>query len=193
MIDVQRFGLLPLSIRREFIGYAGTTPFMAHRYAKFVGAELLGQDLGRLGDDGLKTLLDRYSVAWVVACSANALAELRKHPSIVEETANAADCRILRVTEPARTRFLEGAGRVHAEIDRIEVTEASGERLVLKYHWVPGLRTEPALRIAEAPQPGAPVGFIAVWPEGVRSFAIVPRGPFEVLRGSSSQGGNPMR
>ncbi|MGH7897820.1 MAG: hypothetical protein ACREQQ_07700, partial [Candidatus Binatia bacterium] len=54
-------------------------------------------------------------------------------------------------------------------------------RIVLKYHWLPTLRTEPPLPIEEAPQPGAPVGFIAVRPGGRRDFDVVQRrsrGPF---------------
>ena len=43
------------------------------------------------------------------------------------------------------------------------------------------LRTDPPLRIAEAPQPGAGVGFIAVWPEGAETFVIRPRSLFDAV------------
>ncbi|MGH2669127.1 MAG: hypothetical protein ACRDH5_08445, partial [bacterium] len=55
----------------------------------------------------------------------------------------------------------------------IEVRRAAGGRLVLKYHWLPTLRTIPKLRIEEAPQPHARVGFIAVHPEGHTEFSVV--------------------
>jgi hypothetical protein len=59
-------------------------------------------------------------------------------------------------------------------LDRIAVTHAVGDRIVLKYHWVPGLRTDPPLPIEEAPQRGASVGFIAVRPGATADFTIRP-------------------
>ena len=64
-------------------------------------------------------------------------------------------------------------------LDRIEVRQAAGERLILKYHWMPGLRTDPPLPIEEARQPGAPVGFIAIRPGTTTDFTIRPRGAVE--------------
>jgi len=90
------------------------------------------------------------------------------------------------VREPQRSRFLEGSGRVSADIDRIEVKDARGDRIVLKYHWLPTLRTDPPLPIEEARQPGMPVGFIAVRPGGAHDFTIRPRGVLEFATARSS-------
>jgi hypothetical protein len=68
---------------------------------------------------------------------------------------------------------------VTADVDRIDVKDAAGDRVVLKYHWVPMLRTDPPLPIEEAHAPGMPVGFIAVRPGTVRDFTIRPRRIFE--------------
>ena len=59
-------------------------------------------------------------------------------------------------------------------LDRIEVKHAVGDPVVLKYHWMPSLRTDPSLPIEEARQPGAPVGFIAVHPGATADFTIRP-------------------
>jgi hypothetical protein len=180
-IAVHRFALAPITLPRELIGYIGVSPFAVHRYARFEPGSLLGKRLADLSEAALDATLRRYAISWVVGCTGPTLSGLRAFSSLLEETDHVAGCRAFRVRTPERSRLLEGSGRVQADLDRLEVTEAAGERLVLKYHWVPNLRTEPSLRIAEAPQPGAPVGFIAVWPERTETFIIRPRCLFDAV------------
>jgi hypothetical protein len=179
-IVIHRFALLPTIIRRELIGYVGLSPFAAHRYARFEPGSLLGKRLTDLSASTLDALLRRYAVSWMVGCTAPTVAELERFPSLLEETARVSGCRVFRVRRPDRSRLLEGEGQVRADLDRIDVTDAAGVRVVLKYHWIPNLRTDPPLRIEEAPQPGAAVGFIAVWPQGAKRFSIRTRGLFDV-------------
>jgi hypothetical protein len=174
-----RFALLPTMVHREFLGYSGVEPFAAHRYARFDGDTLFGEKLSGLSEQAFGALLDRYAISWVVGCNVGTLEKLKRFVTVIEEAAPAAECRIFRVRTP-RSRFLEGGGRVSADFDRIEVKDATGERIVLKYHWLPTLRTEPALPIEEERQQGMPVGFIAVRPGGVRNFTIRSTGLFEI-------------
>jgi hypothetical protein len=171
-IVIHRFALLPLAVHRELIGYVGVSSFAVHRYARFQPGWLLGKRLAELSEPAVGAMLRRYAISWVVGCSGWTLSELRRFSSVLEETQHIGVCRAFRVREPERSRLLEGSGRVQADLDRLEVSEANGERLVLKYHWIPNLRTDPPLPIADAPEPGAPVGFIAVWPQGVKTFTI---------------------
>ena len=180
-ILLRRFALLPLAAKREYLGYVATAPFMAHRYASFADGKLFGRDLGTLSAAGLGALLDRYDVSWVVGCAAATIDRLRQLTSLFAADEALGDCQVFRVLAPARSRFLEGKGRARADLDRIDVDDASGERLVLKYHWLPNLGTVPPLPIAEVAQPDAPVGFIGVRPGGVRHFTIVLRGPLGLV------------
>jgi hypothetical protein len=174
-----RFALLPLAIHRELVGWSGVEPFVAHRYARFDGELLLGQRFSDVSEQTLGTALGRYAITWVVGCDSATLAKLEGFSGLLEARATAADCRIFRVRDAQSSRFREGSGRVSADVDRIAVNDAAGDRVVLKYHWVPTLRTDPPLPIEEAREPGMPVGFIAVRPRGVRDFTIRPRGIFE--------------
>ena len=174
-----RFALMPMTIRREFVGWSGVEPFAAHRYARFDGELFFGQRFGGLSEDAFAAALGRYAISWVVGCDSATLATLKRFSALLEDTASAADCRIFRVRSPQRSRFLEGSGHVTADVDRIEVKDAAGDRVVLKYHWVPMLRTDPPLPIEEAHESGMPVGFIAVRPGAVRDFTIRPRRIFE--------------
>jgi hypothetical protein len=174
VIVVRRFALLPLFVDREFLGYTGNAPFMAHRYAGFDGGVLFGKSLAGLSDAQFSAMLSRYAISWVVACSGDALAGVRRFAAVVDEVEAAADCRIFRVRDPQRSRFVEGGGEARASLDRIDVRHAAGDRVVLKYHWMPGLRTEPPLPVEESRQPGAAVGFIAIRPGSTADFTIRP-------------------
>jgi len=172
-ITVTRFALLPLRLSRESIGYQGTAPLSPQRYAAFGYGRILGRDLGRLSEPEFGGLLRRYAISWVVACAPESRQRLERFGQTLERVQGVGDCEILRVRDPEPSKVLEGSARVDAALGRIDVRDAVGERLVLKYHWVPGLRAVPPLRLEEAPQPGARGGFIAAFPSGRRDFTIV--------------------
>jgi MFS family permease len=169
----KRFALLPLKLRRECLGYEGTGALTPHRYASFAFKRLLGLDLTRATEDEVAEVLARYAVSWIVACSGEARSGLGRLADVARHERNVADCELFRVMRPSVSRVLEGSARVEADIDRIEVHEARGDSLVLKYHWVRGLRTIPPLPIEERRIAPAPVGFIRVRPEGRSEFSIV--------------------
>jgi hypothetical protein len=168
-ISIKRFALLPLSAPAEFIGYAGTGPISPQRYATFHHGSLLGRRISDIDEE----LLRRYAVTHVVGCNPQTVRDLRRLTTVLEPEVPLDDCWSFRVRHPEPSRVLAGRGDVRAGLDRIEVRGAEGHRVVLKYHWLPTLRTEPPLPIEEAPQPGAAVGFIAVRPGGQRDFDVV--------------------
>jgi hypothetical protein len=174
-IDMMRFTLLPLEYGREFLGTDHVEQVVAQRYGVFHGGLLLGRPLDKIDAPLLRELLDRYAVSAVVACAPETRAALDRLEEVLEPVRSLADCHGYRVRDAVTSRLLEGRGEVHPTLDRIEVRGAEGERLLLKYHWMPAFRTEPPLPIEPAPQPGAPVGFIAVRPGNVRDFDIVVR------------------
>jgi len=172
-MTVKRFALLPLWLGRECLGYIGTAPISSQFYASFAFTRLLGLDLLRARTLELDETLRRYAVSSIVACSPQARGALGRFPSVVEPLREVADCQVFQVSRPHTSRLLEGRGRATAGIDRIEVRDAEGERIVLKYHWIPGLRTDPPLGLKEYRVPRAPVGFVAVYPAGVRNFTVL--------------------
>ena len=164
--------LLPLRSGHECLGYRGTSYIGAERYAGFSYSSLLGRRFVSLRPAELGALLGRYAITWVVACEPTTKQWLAGFAEVVEHAAAAGDCEIFRVRDADASRLLEGSARLEASLDRIGVADAAGERLVLKYHWAPILRAEPPVHLEEARQPGAPVGFIAAYPEGRRTFTI---------------------
>jgi len=43
--------------------------------------------------------------------------------------------------------FVQGEGKVKTSLNRIELTEIKGNPLILKYHWIAVLHSEPAAKI----------------------------------------------
>ena len=177
-IWIYRFRLLGLVAPREYLGHGGFAPATTYSYVSFGSDTLFRAPLRWFATEArLRLALDRYAISWVVVVSKPTLERFRGFPGVLEERATIGDAVVFRVREPRQSRVLVGSADVRAEHDRIEVRNASGERLVLAYHWLPTWRTIPPLRIEEEPLPGAPVGFIAVHPNGARDFDIVNGGP----------------
>ena len=172
-IPFKRFALLPLRTGREFLGYYFTGAHSVQRYASFGRGGILGHVLARLDDGEARELFSRFAITRIVACTPPSVRHLVRLRGALKPPRSLGGCWMFPVRDPDPSLLLEGRGEVFAELDRIQVRNAEGERLLLKYHWMPTLRTEPPLRLEEVRRHGMPVGFIAVRPGGVRDFAIV--------------------
>lgn len=108
-----------------------------------------------------------YDLAWLVAWSPEARAFCHRHPELVNVVATFGPshapllvARLNRAPHPA----IVGQATVTARPGRIEVENArpEGGELVLRYHWVPGLVTDPPTRLDEYPIDLDPVGLIRI-------------------------------
>jgi len=165
--------LLPAMIGREaFGGPYPEMPIRAHR-ADLVSGVLLGTPLPEWPTERLAAALARYNVGTIVVWSSIARERLAAAPEIVTPAGQLGYFHAFR-TRQAPSWALAGSATVHAKANAIEVTEASPGGVVLKYHWYPGMCTDPPLPIRphEAADLAAP--FIAVDNGGARAFTIRP-------------------
>ena len=102
--------------------------------------------------------LGRYNVEYLVMTAP--FVEVEGRRDLLDLVTRFGPHRIYRTRQPAGY-VLEGQGEVAASLDRLEVTGASPE-LVLKFHWLDGLRCAPGCRIQREPIPGDDAGFIRV-------------------------------
>ena len=65
------------------------------------------------------------------------------------------------VRQPA-TYFLEGRGQITVRDHEIILWDLEGSTIVLKYHWLPGLRAACGVRLEQAGAPPDPHGFIRI-------------------------------
>ena len=76
------------------------------------------------------------------------------------------------VSPSAAGAFLEGSGTISVEFGKIHVKNASSGKVVIRYHWIPGLKAVPALPVKRLEVEGDPVGFIEINNGNVRDFAL---------------------
>jgi hypothetical protein len=165
--------LLPaLTGREAFGGPYPEMPIRVHR-ADLVSGVLLGTPLAEWPSDRLAAALTRYNVGTIVVWSSVARERLAAASDVVTPAGQLGYFHAFR-TRQAPSWLLVGSGSVRARPNAIEVTDASPGGVVLKYHWYPGLCSDPPLPVRphEAPDLAAP--FIAVDNGDVRAFTIRP-------------------
>ena len=148
-------GYFALSAGREFVG----GPFPHLFYAGFTDGALFGADIDSLAPRHLTELLRRYNIGWIVAFSEKSKRSLDASPS-VRPLESFDDVKTYAVDGP-HSYFLEGTGVVTARaVGRVELDRLSGPSVVLKYHYVPGLRAVPPTEIVPFPVEGDPTPFV---------------------------------
>jgi hypothetical protein len=73
------------------------------------------------------------------------------------------------------TWFVQGEGKINARLNRIEASSVWGDELILKYHWVKGLRSAPELKIVPVKIGDDPIPFIKVIDPPSAFVLLIPR------------------
>lgn len=136
-------GYLAKQISREFIG--GPYPYSLPDVSFWDGYGFGGK-IDALSEERFLAGLERYNVGWIVAHSAP-LKRLVSRIPIVEPVAQHEGIEVYRVKR-SLSYVAEGAARIESrDFNRVVVSDAAGERLTLRYNWVPGLVTEPPAQV----------------------------------------------
>lgn len=154
--------LLPGLVPRELIGGPLTNAFILHHWATFQDGRLLNAPIADYPDPRLEQVFSLYNIGWAVCWSEPAKARFRKYPGAAA-AANFGELAVFIIRRD-HNFFLEGAGRVQADFDRIELSglTTEGGRVVVSYHWVEGLRAEPPAGLTRVMVGDDPVGFIGL-------------------------------
>jgi hypothetical protein len=148
-------GFYALTARREFIG--GPYPFL--HFAGFWDGFLFGKRIGAIPPADFRNYLDLYNIGWIIVFSPESKAYLNRQPELVR-TAAFGPFQTYRVEGP-HSFFVSGSGVVsHAGFNDLELDWLQGTQVVLKYHYVAGLVTNPAARVEPVTLPGDPSPFI---------------------------------
>ncbi|MFQ5600165.1 MAG: hypothetical protein ACE5G2_06385 [Candidatus Krumholzibacteriia bacterium] len=169
--DAALQALVPIYTKRETIGGPHGAGPLEHAQVDFGNGQLLGRPFGAWTSAELAAILERYNVGAALAWSPEARGFLTRHPQLLEPAATTPVYAAFRVRRASRALSV-GEARVRAGYDRLELSDVRGDVLVLKYHWVEGLRSTPPVPIECAEVPGDPVGFIRVWPSGETGLVL---------------------
>ncbi|RTL18824.1 MAG: hypothetical protein EKK52_13770 [Burkholderiales bacterium] len=129
-------GLLAMRADRELIGGA----YPGVDFANAWDDTAFGQPLSRFTPEALVQRLDDYNIRWMLCHREACRHAMQSVPGVSRVAELGPVTAFERTTAPGWV--LEGQARVTARChNRLELDDISGDRLVLRYHWVPGLRS----------------------------------------------------
>jgi hypothetical protein len=168
---------LPACSGAQVIGGPYSRVWTQFNHANADQERVFGQLVATISPADLAAVLSQYNVHWVVVNVAfrnwvNLADWDRQHPGTFVPVAQQGPFEIMAVAQPS-TWFFQGAGTVRADYNWLAVRGATPGGIVLKYHWLPSLRTVPALPIRPVYIGGDPIAFIAVDNGPTTDFEIV--------------------
>jgi hypothetical protein len=155
--------LFPEYVKREYL--CGPRPMypIKHSYASFTAGTLFEKKIEDYTLEELKQHFDTYNVRWIVAWCEESKRVFDRFP---EYMAKAGEIDAFTLYEVKRTPsfFLKGRGTVKSDYNRLELSGVVPEdgEIIISYHWMPYLKTEPALPLESVPVGDDPVGFIRI-------------------------------
>ncbi len=149
---------------REFVGGPYPYVFEDYHYVSFQDGRAFGRSLSDFNPKELLERLKLYNVKWIICWSSGCREYFNAYGGYYRFADRSDRFDIFEVSGYEPTYFLKGGGRVTADYGKLSVygARANDGSVVLKYHWMAGCRSEPALKVAPYRVPGDPVGFIQV-------------------------------
>jgi len=132
-----------------------------HHFAEFHSGKLFKRDIQTLDNDEIKNYLRLYNIGAVVAFHPASIRRLQLIPGLVTIDRQIVPIFLMKVHQPL-TWFLQGDGNVKSGPNRLEISDARGNEITLKYHWIEGLASTPAVKIIPVKIGEDPIPFIKV-------------------------------
>ncbi|MGZ8494599.1 MAG: hypothetical protein ACXWWP_01745, partial [Candidatus Binatia bacterium] len=150
---------LPHLTGRQLIGGPINLYNDRHHFAEFHSGKLFKRAIGAIADGELRNYLRLYNIGAVVAFHPASVEKLLSIPGLVTVDRRIGPIHLMKVNQPL-SWFVEGDGKVQAGANRLELRDLKGGEIVLKYHWVAGLNSEPAANIEAVKLADDPIPFI---------------------------------
>jgi hypothetical protein len=103
--------------------------------------------------------LSLYNIGAIVAFHPASIKRLQALPGLISLGQRIGPVHLMKVQQPL-SWFIKGAGKVTTNWNRLELSDLSGDEVILKYHWVKGLTASPAARIEPVFFADDPIPFI---------------------------------
>jgi hypothetical protein len=159
-------GYLPDLLHAELIGGPHPSTLAPTGRTNFVAGTLLGHEIADLPEASLRAVLHDFNIATVVAWSA---ASQRRFDALRLDRSRIGAFHVYRVPNPPG---FATSGTASARPDVITVVGAVADGTVLRWHYDPRMRVEPALPIEEVVLPYIRPGLIRVRNGAVRDFNV---------------------
>jgi hypothetical protein len=138
---------------REFIG--GPYPFQ--HFAGFWDGWLFNRPIAQIGAEEFKKYTDLYNVGWIIAHSVESKRYFDRIPGVVPVD-QFEELKAYRIDRKL-SFFLQGAGRIKKRgHNDLLLSDLAGAAATIKYHFVPGMKSDPPativpVRLLDDPNP----------------------------------------
>ncbi len=165
--------LLPERTARSFVGGPYPYVFLDYHYTHFQDGRLLGRDLAAYSREELDGIFERYNIGWIIVWSDEAKRCLEQFSDWIHKDRDIDKFSVYTV-DRTHSYILKGSGRARATYNEIilEQLEPDDGEIVLSFHYVETLTTDPLIPLASKNLGEDPIGFIVLKspPERVRIY-----------------------
>ena len=155
--------LFPEYVKREYL--CGPRPMypIKHSYASFTSGVLFERKVTDYSLEELKQMFDLYNVKWIVSWNDTSKDFFDQYPDYMTKTKEIERFSIYQVNRDT-SFFLKGSGEVKADYNRMELNKivAEDNEIIIAYHWMKQLKTEPERKIERVMRGNDPIGFIKI-------------------------------
>ena len=155
--------LFPEYTKREYL--CGPRPMypIKHSYASFTAGVLFEKKIEDYSLDELKKSFDLYNVKWIVCWLDTSKNFFNQYPAYLVKKA-AIDRFTIYQVHRRPSFFLKGEGGVKSDYNRLELSQivTEDDEIIINYHFMKGLKTDPERTLERVLIGGDPIGFIRI-------------------------------
>jgi len=155
--------LLPMWTDREYIGIYSYYAASKDSFTTYNTGFLFRKPIGDYPPEELRAYLDLYNIKWIVYWSEASKKVFDSGQKGYTHLTRIDKFHISRV-ERDPTFFIKGSGSARARQNEIHLKDVQSEdgEIIISYHWMKYLKTEPPLRLEKAYLLDDPIGFIKI-------------------------------
>ena len=153
--------ILPHLTGREFIGNDCAYNPTKDSVVSFINGILFQRPIETLGLQDVAPRFDLYNIGWVICWTGQAKTFFNRYPEYFVPDGAIAQFSLYKVNRRP-SFFIKGSGIAHAEMNRIELKNLAPKdgEVIISYHWMKYLKTDPPAAMEPTFFLHDPVGFI---------------------------------
>jgi hypothetical protein len=134
-----------------------------HSYASCTSGVLFEKRIEDYSFKELKQHFDIYNVKWIVCWLEQSKKVFNQYPDYLVKQAEI-DTFTLYEVNKTPSFFLKGEGVVQADYNQLALSQlaAADDEIIISYHWMRGLRSNPARKLERVFVGADPIGFIRI-------------------------------
>lgn len=155
--------ILPHLTGREYIGNDCAYNPTKDSVVSFLSGSLFQQPIETLGLEDVASRCDLYNIGWVICWTQAAKTFFNRYPGYFVPDGVISQFSLYRVNRWP-SFFIKGSGTARAEMNRIELKNLTpqDEEVIISYHWMKYLKTDPPVTMERTFFLNDPVGFITL-------------------------------